>query len=305
VSAKSTSNSPASKQRRRGFDHWQLAAKTVVIVVAVGLAYLPALRAGFVWDDEPLITANPLLQSFSGLAEIWWGARTADYFPLTNTIFWIESHLFGGHAAGYHALNILLQSANALLVWAVLRRLEIPGAWLAGLIFGIHPVHAESVAWISELKNLLSMFFFLVSLLCFFEIEERRIFSGSVAYVASLFFFLLALLSKTQVVFLPVVLLLCAWWRRKWACRLDCAHRHALGHRRVRRYRLHRSRRPPRGCCAGALDAFHLLAQRRDGGVAPPGAASRSKSGYMSSPRYVKAGSVLPKPSSASRRMMR
>ena len=182
--------------------------------MAVGLAYLPALRAGFVWDDEPLITANPLLRSFSGLAEIWSGARTADYFPVTNTVFWIESHLFGGHAGGYHALNILLQSANALLVWGVLRRLDIPGAWLAGLIFGIHPVHAESVAWISELKNMLSMFFYLVSLLCFFEIEEKRVFSGSVAYVASLFFFLLALLSKTHVVFLPMVLLLCAWWRR-------------------------------------------------------------------------------------------
>ena len=182
--------------------------------MAIWFAYLPALGAGFVWDDEPLITANPLLRSLSGLAEIWSGARTADYFPLTNTIFWIEYHLFGVHAAGYHALNIFLQSANALLVWAVLRRLEIPGAWLAGLIFGIHPVHAESVAWISELKNLLSMFFFLVSLLCFFEIEEKRAFSSSVAYVASLCFFLFALLSKTHVVFLPVVILLCAWWRR-------------------------------------------------------------------------------------------
>jgi len=182
--------------------------------VAIWFAYLPALGAGFVWDDEPLITANPLLRSLSGLAEIWSGARTADYFPLTNTIFWIEYHLFGVHAAGYHALNIFLQSANALLVWAVLRRLEIPGAWLAGLIFGIHPVHAESVAWISELKNVLSMFFFLVSLLCFFEIEEKRALSSSVAYVASLCFFLFALLSKTHVVFLPVVILLCAWWRR-------------------------------------------------------------------------------------------
>ena len=182
--------------------------------MAIWFAYLPALGAGFVWDDEPLITANPLLRSLSGLAEIWSGARTADYFPLTNTIFWIEYHLFGVHAAGYHALNIFLQSANALLVWAVLRRLEIPGAWLAGLIFGIHPVHAESVAWISELKNLLSMFFFLVSLLCFFEIEEKRAFNSSVAYAASLCFFLFALLSKTHVVFLPAVILLCAWWRR-------------------------------------------------------------------------------------------
>ena len=205
-----------NKQRRArgGTDRWQFAAKIVAIAVAVGLAYLPALHAGFVWDDQSLITANPLLQSFSGLAEIWSGARTADYFPLTNTVFWIEYHLFGGQAGGYHALNILLQVANALLVWAVLRRLNIPGAWLAGLIFGIHPVHAESVAWISELKNLLSMFFYLVSLLCFFEIDEKRVFSGAVSYAASLFFFLLALLSKTQVVFLPVVLLLCAWWRQ-------------------------------------------------------------------------------------------
>src|SRR6266478_6024890 len=171
---------------RRGFDRWQLAAKTVIIVAAVWFAYLPALRAGFVWDDEPLITANPLLRSFSGLAEIWSGARTADYFPVTNTVFWIESHLFGGHAAGYHALNILLQSANALLVWAVLRRLEIPGPWLAGLIFGIHPVHAESVAWISELKNLLSMFFVLASIFCFLAIEEKRLPDAFPEYIASL-----------------------------------------------------------------------------------------------------------------------
>jgi tetratricopeptide (TPR) repeat protein len=188
-------------------------AKIALIFVAVALAYSPALSAGFVWDDEPLITANPLLRSLSGLAEIWSGSRTADYFPLTNTLFWIEFHLFGQDPIGYHAVNILLQGANAVLVWRVLRRLEIPGAFLAGLIFGIHPVHAESVAWISELKNLLSMFFFLISLLCFFEVEEKRVLTGAVAYAASLLSFLLALLSKTQVVFLPVVLLLCAWWR--------------------------------------------------------------------------------------------
>ncbi len=198
---------------REGY-HWQLGTKIGAIVVAIGLAYLPALHAGFVWDDQPLITANPLLRSFSGLAEIWSGARTADYFPITNTVFWIEYHLFDGHAGGYHAFNVFLQAANAFLVWAVLRRLKIPGAWLAGLIFGIHPVHAESVVWISELKNLLSMFFYLLSLLCFFEIEERRILRGAIAYVASLLFFLLALLSKTQVVFLPVAFLLCVWWRR-------------------------------------------------------------------------------------------
>lgn len=192
---------------------WQLTAQVAAIVVAVGLVYLPALRADFVWDDEQLVTGNPLLRTFSGLLEIWSGGRTADYFPVTSTVFWIEYHLFGSKAVGYHAVNILLQTADALLVWLVLHRLKVPGAWLAGLIFGIHPVHAESVAWISELKNLLSMFFALLSIFCFFEIEEKRLLGGATAYVASLVFFLLALLSKTQVVFLPVALLLCAWWR--------------------------------------------------------------------------------------------
>jgi protein O-mannosyl-transferase len=191
---------------------WEI-AKVAAIILAAVLPYLPALRGGFVWDDQPLITANPLLRTPSGLAEIWSGSRTADYFPVTNTVLWIEYHLFGDNPSGYHALNILLQAANALLLWRVLRRLQIPGAFLAGLIFAIHPIHAESVAWISELKNTLSMFFFLISALLFFEIEDQRILNRSVAYSASLVAFLLALLSKTQVVFLPVALLLCAWWR--------------------------------------------------------------------------------------------
>ena len=192
---------------------WEI-AKVAAIILAGLLPYLPALRGGFVWDDEPLITANPLLRTPSGLAEIWSGSRTADYFPVTNTVFWIEHHLFGDNATGYHALNILLQAANALLLWRVLWRLQIPGAFLAGLIFAIHPIHAESVAWISELKNMLSMFFFLISALLFFEVEDQRILNRHVAaYSASLVAFLLALLSKTQVVFLPVALLLCAWWR--------------------------------------------------------------------------------------------
>jgi protein O-mannosyl-transferase len=202
-----------STAKKASARHWQVVAKVAVIILSVALSYWPALRAGFVWDDEPLVTANPLLRSLSGLGEIWTGSRTADYFPITNTVFWIEYHLFGPNASGYHALNILLQAANALLVWLVLRRLQIPGAFLAGLIFGMHPLHAESVAWISELKNVLSMFFFLLSALCFFRSEESGHLAGRLAYIASLIFFLLALLSKTQVVFLPVVLLLCAWWR--------------------------------------------------------------------------------------------
>jgi Flp pilus assembly protein TadD len=197
------------------FTLWQQTALIAAIIIAVAVVYLPALRGDFVWDDFLLITGNPLLQNFSGLVEIWSGGRTADYFPLTNTIFWIEHHLFGANATGYHAVNILLQIANALLVWRLLTRLNIPGAWLAGLIFGIHPVHVASVAWISELKNLLAMFFALLSVLCFLELDDKRLRNSATAYAASLVFFALALLSKTQVVFLPFVLMLCAWWRNK------------------------------------------------------------------------------------------
>src|SRR6266567_8113536 len=195
---------------------WQRTALIAAIIAAVAMVYLAAFRGDFLWDDFLLITGNPLLQNFSGLLEIWSGGRTADYFPLTNTVFWIEHHLFGVNATGYHAVNILLQIANALLVWRLLKRLNIPGAWLAGLIFGIHPIHVASVAWISELKNLLAMFFALLSVLCFLELDDNKwLRNSATAYAASLVFFALALLSKTQVVFLPVVLLLCAWWREE------------------------------------------------------------------------------------------
>ncbi len=206
------------------FTLWQQTALIAAIIVAVAMVYLPVLRGDFVWDDFLLITGNPLLQNFSGLQEIWSGGRTADYFPLTNTIFWIEHHLFGANATGYHAVNILLQIANALLVWRLLTRLNIPGAWLAGLIFGIPPVHVASVAWISELKNLLAMFFALLSVLCFLELDDQRLRNSVTAYAASLVFFALALLSKTQVVFLPFVLLLCAWWRNKKSAETKTNH---------------------------------------------------------------------------------
>ena len=203
---------------RERFRFGQQTALIAIIIIAVAVVYLPALRGDFVWDDFLLITGNPLLQNFPGLLEIWSGGRTADYFPLTNTVFWIEHHLFGGNALGYHAVNILLQIANALLVWRLLWRLKIPGAWLAGLLFGIHPIHVASVAWISELKNLLALFFALLSILCFLELDHQRLRNSAIAYAASLVFFVLSLLSKTQVVFLPVVLVLCAWWQdqQRW-----------------------------------------------------------------------------------------
>ena len=204
---------PVQKASGRDGDNWRNLGGMLVIALAVFAFYIPVLHAGFVWDDQQLITANPLLRDLSGLREIWSGSRTPDYFPLTNTVFWVEMHLFGQNAAGYHVVNVLLQAVNGVLVWKVLQRLQIPGAFLAGLIFAIHPVHVESVAWISELKNVLSMFFYLVSVLCFFEAQEPKTFPRSAAYMCSLVSFILGLLSKTQIVFLPVALLVCIWYQ--------------------------------------------------------------------------------------------
>jgi len=184
----------SSKSAKR--PDWLFAAQAAVIVVGIFIVYLPALRAGFVWDDDLLVVKNPLLQTWSGLGEIWGFGRTADYFPLTNTFFWVQWHLFGNQPLGYHIVNIVLQIADSLLVWLVLSRLRIPGAWLAALLFAIHPVHVSSVVWISELKNVLSMFWALLSVLLFFAYVDTRPTGSLTAYFLSIVSFLLALLSR-------------------------------------------------------------------------------------------------------------
>lgn len=195
-------------------------ALAAAIFLAALLVYIPAMSAGFIWDDDQEITANPSLRSVAGLVEIWSGASAADYLPLKTTMLWAEYHLWGARPEPYHVVNILLHAADAVLVWLALRRLGIPGAWLAGFFFAIHPVHAESVAWISERKNTLSLLFFLLSALAYFRFEktERRR-----DYALALGCFVAAALCKSHVIVLPAVLLLCAWWRRGAVSRRDLA----------------------------------------------------------------------------------
>jgi protein O-mannosyl-transferase len=147
------------------------AASAAVLVAAAVLAYWPALSGGFVWDDDTLLTESALVKAADGLHRIWFTTEPLDYWPLTNTSFWLEWRLWGMHAAGYHVTNLLLHVGSALLLWAILRRLAIPGAFLAALLFVVHPVNVESVAWIAQRKNTLSMVFFLLSILWFVRSE--------------------------------------------------------------------------------------------------------------------------------------
>jgi len=184
-----------------------LAAALVGLVV---FAYLPAFAGGWLWDDDGLITANPLVTEAGGLWRIWFNNTSPDYFPVTSTAFWTEYRLWGEWAPGYHAVNIALHGANVVLVWRILARLGIPGAWLAAAAWGVHPVTVTSVAWVAERKNTLSMFFGCLSVLGWMNYEDtgkRR------SYQWSLLWFVVALLAKTSLVTLPLILPVLSWWR--------------------------------------------------------------------------------------------
>jgi Tfp pilus assembly protein PilF len=185
--------------------------RALVLVAITFLAYAPVWHAGFVWDDETLITDNRLIKAEDGLYRFWFTTEARDYYPLSSSLAWLEWRCWGNQALGYHVVNVLLHALNVVLVWIILRHLKILGAWLAAAVFAVHPVNVATVAWVSEQKNTLSMLFCLVALLSYLRFDEMGRWQW---YVISLGTFLLALLSKSAVAMLPIVLLGCVWWRR-------------------------------------------------------------------------------------------
>jgi protein O-mannosyl-transferase len=185
-----------------------------VIIVGCFIAYTPAIRGGFIWDDDRYVTANHLILAPDGLWRIWFSTDSpSQYFPLTYTMFWFEYRIWGFNPTPYHIANVAIHIINSLLLWLVLRRLSIPAAFTAAAIFALHPVNVESVAWITERKNVLMLFFSLLSILFWldFSLHTQTIKRATALYLFSLLFYALALSSKTTACVLPAVLLLVSW----------------------------------------------------------------------------------------------
>jgi tetratricopeptide (TPR) repeat protein len=182
-----------------------------MIFCATLVAYLPTLHGSPLWDDDGHLT-KPGLQSLHGLWRIWFElGATQQYYPLLHSAFWLEHRMWGGAMLGYHLTNITLHALSACLVVMIMRRLLLPGAWLAGFVFALHPVHVESVAWIAEQKSTLSGVFYLAALLVYLHFDQDR---RKSQYLLATGLFVLALLSKTVTATLPAVILVIFWWRR-------------------------------------------------------------------------------------------
>jgi tetratricopeptide (TPR) repeat protein len=212
-----------------GFGSGRSVLLGMIVCCATALAYLPAMKADFIWNDDAYVTSHPL-QSLHGLAQIWFKlGATEQYYPLLHSAFWIEHRFFGDDPAGYHILNLLLHLGSTILFAAVLLKLlrerseasartwapfagdPITAAWLAAAFFALHPVHAATVAWVTEEKNTISLTFYLAAFLCYLRFDETR---RARDYLFALALFFLSMLSKTATVTLPAALLVAIWWRR-------------------------------------------------------------------------------------------
>ena len=191
------------------------------LVMATVLCYYRVINAGFIWDDDQHLTQNPCIIGPLGFAQIWTTTQ-AYYYPLVLTTFWILHRLVDLNPAPYHAVNLVMHAASGLMLWRVLRQLGVRWPWLGAVLWTVHPVMVESVAWVTELKNTQSCFFYLLSINLFLRVGQTQADAGKarattnqLVFAFSILAFAMALTSKSSTVMLPLVLRLCLWWKRQ------------------------------------------------------------------------------------------
>ena len=182
----------------------------LAIIATAIFVYTPALNGTWLWDDNLLVYSNSRLHNLAGLGKIWFAAPATDYWPLTFTLLWLEWHLWGDAPFGYHLVSLALHITSAFLLWRILARLGLRRGWIGALLLAVHPLAVESVAWISEIKNTLSLPLFLLAFDAWLDAEDGH----PRAYPRSVALYLLAMLAKTSTVMLPAVLALHCWWKR-------------------------------------------------------------------------------------------
>ena len=209
---------------RPRFPAWLMAVLLVLLTIA---SYWPALHNGFIWDDDAHLTNNPHLHDLAGLVSLW-TTSAARICPLVLTSFWVQRALWGLVPWPYHLVNILMHAASGLVLWQVLRALNVRGAWFGAALWVLHPVAVESVAWITELKNTQSALFYLLSIWFFVKWRQaalgrpqKETWAVEKFYALALLCGVLAMASKSSTVILPLVLGLCAWWvEGRWGWRM-------------------------------------------------------------------------------------
>lgn len=193
----------------------------VALAALVGVVYRPALECGWIWDDDAYVVENATLRAPDALPRIWLDTRASpQYYPVVFTAFWLERRLWGLDPQGYHAVNVAVHAGAACMLFLLLKRLKLAAAWLAAAVFALHPVHVETVAWVTELKNTLSGFFYLVAAnlllapLGLMNARGDRFRRQPLAAAGlALGMFVLALLSKSVTATLPAAMLVICWWR--------------------------------------------------------------------------------------------
>lgn len=199
-------------------NHKKVIIILVFLVLAItGFVFNPALQNDFTnWDDQIYVTQNKELKNYSweGIKHIYSSSYNANYHPLTMTSYFLEYHFFGLNPKAYHATNIALHLINCVFVfWFVyLISANFMVSFITMILFAIHPLHVEPVAWISERKGLLCSLFFLISLITYFYYQKNK---KRIYYWLCFFAFILALLSKVTAVTLPFILLIIDYYNKR------------------------------------------------------------------------------------------